>query len=50
MEGMVFSATTLVPIPQPDKPPDKEPKISFRDKVLGNKQAPPVRERSDLIE
>lgn len=29
---------------------NKGPSVSFRDKVLGNKQAPPVRERVDLLE
>lgn len=58
MEGIVFSAHRPEPPPQPDKPPDigqvnssqqKVTSISFRDKVLGNKQAPPVREKTDLL-
>lgn len=64
MENFTFSAsTTGTPRPPPPaKPPEGERQqhvgseaepmethISFRDKVLGNKQAPPVREKVDLI-
>ena len=33
----------------PDGGSDKVSKISFRDKVLGSKQPPPLREKVDLL-
>lgn len=58
----VFSVvSTSAPSAPPSKPPDRGGdqreldnnevvhKVSFRDKVLGNKQAPPVREKVDLL-
>lgn len=58
MEKFAFAATSMTP-PRPGKPPDSDgnqvttpsnPPVSFRDKVMGNIQAPPARERVDLIE
>lgn len=66
MRNFAFSESNPVfipvPQPQPAKPPGKrqalqQPKVmnkvapvSFRDKVLGNKKAPPPREKSDLLD
>lgn len=49
---MVFSALRQEPPPQPEKPLDlgHVPAVSFHDKVLGNKQALPMRENVDLLE
>lgn len=58
MESIVFSAEPTKISPPPGKPPDSggvtattqsNPPGSFRDKVMGNTQAPPAREKTDLI-
>lgn len=59
MEKFVFSAEPGTILPPPGKPPEasggtasssSKPPVSFRDKVMGNVQAPPAREKIDLIE
>lgn len=55
-ENFAFSACATV-TPPPGKPPDNgnssassvKPSTSFRDKVMGNTEAPPTRSKADLI-